>query len=332
LSVKELYNKRVVSQTIKAIHQMPKSAADLSRVRALFFPSLAKMIEDVFEQRRALYADKSTPLADQVYDFYSRESPGVEKMDSKRLDSFLNHIGKLEDTVRKLKVSSGYKGVYAQVNPQYAKAHSMSDKVPFGQWNKVDRSELWVAFYPFNLLAELQGVDRSNYPGAESIEKRVYIHVNSPIEKHGMKIAKFLIGQFEDNYGFSYFKMVGPGAANRFDTIVAYCDHSVAARTLIGNLAENKTLNSALAGGTSPGVKELSCCPGVGYADNVGSSYGDTLSQCVASGLERLRAEENTTPNLPKEHLQCLLFESAKDAMDGKKMSLQSPYLFFRVQ
>jgi hypothetical protein len=253
-------------------------------------------------------------------------------MDSKRLDYFLNHIAKLEETVRKLKVASGYKRVFAQVNPQYAKTHSMSDKVPFGQWNKVDRSELWVAFYHFNLLAEMQSVDRNNYPGAESIEKRIYIHVNSPIEKHGVKIAKFLIGQFEGNYGFSYFKMVGPGASNRFDTIVAYCDHSVAARTLIGNLTKNKTLNSSLAGGASPGVKELSCCPGVGYADNVGSSYGNTLSQCVASALEKLRAEENATPNLPKEHLQCVLFEGVKDAMGGKKMSLQSPYLFFRVQ
>jgi hypothetical protein len=311
---------------------MPKSAADLSKVRSLFFPSLAKMIENVFEQRRALYADKTTPLADQVYDFYSRESPEGEQMDSKRLDSFLNHIAKLEKSVRTLKVASGYKGVFAQVNPQYAKTRSMSDKVQFGEWNKVDRSELWVAFYHFDLRAEMQSVDRQNYPGAESIEKRVYIHVNSPIEKHGTKMAKFLIEQFECNYGFSYFKMAGPGASNRFDTIVAYCDQSIAARTLIGNITENRALNSSLAGGTSPGVKELSCCPGVGYADNVGTSYGNTLSQCVASALEKLRCEENATPNLPKEHLQCVLFEGAKNAMDDKKMSLQSPYLFFRVQ
>jgi len=311
---------------------MLKSAADLAKVRSLFFPSLAKMIEDVFQQRQTLYADKSTPLEDQVYDFYSRESASGEQLDSKRLDNFLNHIGKLEEAVRKLKMGSGYKGVFAQINPQWAKTHSLKDRVPLVEWTKVARSELWVAFYHFDLLAELQSLNSRDYPGAKSIEKRVYIHVKSPIEKHGIKIAKFLVEQFEGKYGFSYFKMVGPGASNRFDTIVAYCDQSVAARTLIGNLSQNRSLGSALAGGSSPGVKEVSFCPGVGYADNVGSSYGNTLAKCVASGLGKLRSEEATTANLPKEHLLCVFFENVKDAMDSQNISLQSPYLFYRVQ
>jgi hypothetical protein len=64
------------------------SAADSVGGFWKIFPGISERVTNWTTFTPAFYGSFWAALADQVYDFYSRESPDGEQMDSKRLDSF----------------------------------------------------------------------------------------------------------------------------------------------------------------------------------------------------------------------------------------------------
>ena len=138
-----------------------------------------------------------------------------------------------------------------------------------------------------------------NNRGAGTTTERIYIHLQPPIAKSGLKVMSALLRMFSTNPQFISAKICGACMTDRVDSIVAYFSDSGAADAVVVALSSNAALHGCFKRGVPLVVNEVT--EGIGRAQE--PPVTSPLYARDGRSEHPLRADPQVNPDIPKPYI-----------------------------